>query len=78
MTIDTILINDIILGNITIGDLLNYLDYLITQNKECQEILNTLLKNSDLTDDDIVSILNKFDFEYNIQFIKEVLISSLN
>lgn len=78
MTIDTILINDIILGNITIKDLLDYLDYLITQNKECQEILNTLLRNCDLTNNDIVSILNKFDFEYNIQFIKEVLINSLN
>lgn len=78
MTTETILINDTMLGEITIADLLDYFDYLIKENNDCQNILKQLLKTTNLQDQDIASIINKFDFGWNIQFIKDILLNSLN
>ncbi len=74
---DTIIYIDSILGIFTIPDLVNYLDSLILENQTNIDILNTILKNTELEEVDIASILNKFDMKYNIKFIRDMLTDSL-
>ena len=73
MNKDTILTYDSLLGNITIQDFIYYLDYLLKINNNNQDILRSILKNStNLDASDVASLLNKFDFEYEFNFIKEI------
>lgn len=74
---DTIIYIDPILGIFTIQDLINYLDSLISENQTNIDILDTILKTTELEEADIASILNKFDMKNNIKFIKELLSDSL-
>ena len=74
---DTIIYIDPILGIFTIQDLINYLDSLISENQTNIDILDTILKTTELEEADIASILNKFDMKKNIKFIKELLSDSL-
>lgn len=74
---DTIIYIDSILGIFTIPDLVNYLDSLILENQTNIDILDTILKNTELEEVDIASILNKFDMKYNIKFIRDMLTDSL-
>lgn len=74
---DTIIYIDSILGIFTILDLVNYLDSLILENQTNIDILDTILKNTELEEVDIASILNKFDMKYNIKFIRDMLTDSL-
>lgn len=74
---DTIIYIDPILGIFTIQDLVNYLDSLILENQTNIDILDTILKTTELEEADIASILNKFDMKNNIKFIKELLSDSL-
>ena len=61
----------------TIQDLVNYLDSLILENQTNINILDSILKSTELEETDIASILNKFDMKYNIKFIKDILTDSL-
>ena len=73
MNKDTILTYDSLLYNITIQDFIYYLDYLLKINNNNQDILRNILKNStNLDASDIASLLNKFDFEYEFNFIKDI------
>lgn len=74
---DTIIYIDPILGIFTIQDLINYLDSLISENQTNIDILDTILKTTELEEADIASILNKFDMKNNIKFIKDLLSDSL-
>ena len=74
---DTIIYIDSILGTFTIQDLINYLDSLISENKTNIDILDSILRTTELEEADIASILNKFDMKYNIKFIKDILTDSL-
>ena len=74
---DTIIYFDPILGNLTIQDLIYYLDSLILDNTQNFNILESILKNNKLDDSDIASIINKFDMEYNIKFLRDMLSDSL-
>ena len=74
---DTIIYIDPILGIFTIQDLINYLDSLISENQTNIDILDTILKSTELEETDIATILNKFDMKYNIKFIKDILTDSL-
>lgn len=74
---DTIIYFDPILGNLTIQDLIYYLDSLILNNTQNLNILESILKNNKLDDSDIASIINKFDMEYNIKFLRNMLSDSL-
>lgn len=74
---DTIIYFDPILGNLTTQDLIYYLDSLILDNTQNHNILESILKNNKLDDSDIASIINKFDMEYNIKFLRDMLSDSL-
>ena len=74
---DTIIYIDPILGTFTIQDLVNYLDSLILENQTNIDILDSILKSTELEEADIASILNKFDMKYNIKFIRDMLTDSL-
>ena len=74
---DTIIYIDPILGIFTIQDLVNYLDSLILENQTNIDILDSILKSTELEETDIASILNKFDMKYNIKFIRDILTDSL-
>ena len=74
---DTIIYIDLILGIFTIQDLVNYLDSLILENQTNIDILDSILKSTELEETDIASILNKFDMKYNIKFIRDILTDSL-
>ena len=74
---DTIIYFDPILGNLTIQDLIYYLDSLILDNTQNFNILESILKNNKLDDSDIASIINKFDMEYKIKFLRDMLSDSL-
>ena len=74
---DTIIYFDPILGNLTIQDLIYYLDSLILDNTQNFNILESILINNKLDDSDIASIINKFDIEYNIKFLRDMLSDSL-
>ena len=49
----------------------------ISENQTNIDILDTILKTTELEEADIASILNKFDMKYNIKFIKDILTDSL-
>lgn len=72
MTKDTIIVNYEIFGPITVNDFLYYIDYLIKQNNDNQDILHSLLNNAELDESDKISILNKFDLSYTLNFIKDI------
>lgn len=74
---DTIIYFDPILGNITLQDLIHYLDSLILNNTQNLNILESILKNNKLDDSDIASIISKFDMKYNIKFLRDMLSDSL-
>lgn len=74
---DTIIYFDPILGNITIQDLIYYLDSLILENTQNLNMLESILKNSKLDNSDIASIINKFDMKYKIKFLRDMLTDSL-
>lgn len=74
---DTIIYVDPFLGIFTIQDLIYYLDNLILENQTNIDILDSILKSTELEEADIASILNKFDMKNNIKFIKDLLSDSL-
>ena len=74
---DTIIYIDPILGIFTIQDLVNYLDSLILENRTDIDILDSILKSTELEEADIASILNNFDMKHNIKFIRDMLTDPL-
>ena len=66
MNKNTILVDDFLLGPVTINDFINYLDFLIKKNNLNQDILKSILHNTknELDEVDIISTLHQFDFEY--------------
>lgn len=68
-----IIYKDPLLGIFTLQDLINYLEMLIKDNNQNLEILDSILKNTELDESDITSIKCKFDLENSLKFIVDIL-----
>lgn len=68
-----IIYKDPLLGVFTLQDLINYLEALIKDNNQNLEILDSILKNTELDESDIASIKFKFDLENSLKFIADIL-----
>lgn len=78
MTNNNIIIyEDPIMGLFTLQDLIYFLESILKDNNENLDILNSILKNTELTEEDITSIIFKFDQSNNLKFIIDVLSNNL-
>lgn len=72
-----IIYNDPILGLFNLQNLIYYLEQLIKENNQNLEILDSILKNTELDESDIATILFKFDLKNNLKFIIDTLSDTL-
>lgn len=70
--LDTIIYQDFLLGDFTIKDLVNYIKDINKEYKHIEQIILSILENTELTDEDISSIF-RYDISSNLNFIIDVL-----
>lgn len=74
---EIIIYQDSLLGLFTLQDLIYYLEDIIKNNDENLDILNSILENTDLDNEDIASIIYKFDISNSLKFIVDALSNRL-
>lgn len=77
MNNNIIIYEDPFMGLFTLQDLIYYLEKILKDNDKNLEILTSILKNTELDNEDITSIIFKFDQSNNPKFIIDVLSNNL-